>query len=158
MKRDGILNQALSEAIAGLGHGDLLVVCDAGYPIPRQANRIDLAVTQNLPELRPVLSLIKAELIAERVVVAAEMKEFNPLLFKWLQENFADAEFDLIPHSEMLGSIPLRAKAIVRTGAFDPWGNIGLSCGVDAPRWFAREGVKTPDEYRERIARMSERG
>jgi D-ribose pyranose/furanose isomerase RbsD len=138
-----------------MGHGDLLIVCDAGYPIPLQAKRIDLAVTQNVPELRPILSLIKSELITERIIVAVEMREFNPLLFEWLQETFRDADFELVPHTQMLASVPLRAKAIVRTGAFDPWGNVGLVSGVDAPRWFEREGVKTPDAYRERIARMA---
>jgi simple sugar transport system permease protein/D-ribose pyranase len=34
MKRSGILNAALSEAIATLGHLDMFMVVDAGFPVP----------------------------------------------------------------------------------------------------------------------------
>lgn len=152
MKRHGILNQPLSSALASFGHGDLLVVCDAGFPIPREAQRIDLAIAPDLPDLRTVLSLIQSEFIAERIVIAREMKEFNPPLYGWLRSHFTEQEFDEIPHSEILTQIPRRAKAIVRTGAFDPWGNVGLVSGVDVPRWFAREGVIVPDYYRNRMS------
>lgn len=152
MKRGGILNRALSETLASMGHTDLLIVSDAGFPIPLDANRIDLAVVENVPDLRTVLAAINDELIVEGVVIAGEMEEFNPPLFAWLRETFAGAEFDLRPHAEMLSSVARSAKAIVRTGAFDPWGNIGLVSGVDVPRWFSREGVKVPDYYRERLA------
>lgn len=153
MKRGGILNQPLSDAIASLGHGDMLIVSDAGFPIPRETRRIDLALAADLPDLRTMLTLVHAEMIVERVVVAAEMEEFNPPLFDWLREAFSSVDFDLRPHEEMLSSVARSAKAVVRTGAFDPWGNIGLVSGVDAPRWFAREGVRVPDYYRERVER-----
>ena len=29
-----ILNAELNHAIASMGHGDLMIVCDAGFPIP----------------------------------------------------------------------------------------------------------------------------
>jgi D-ribose pyranase len=151
VKRGGILNQPLSNALASLGHTDLLLVCDAGFPIPNDVQRIDLAIAQDLPDLRTVLSLIREELITERVVVATEMAEFNAPLYEWLREHFAEAQFDERPHQEMLSRIAGEAKAIVRTGAFDPWGNIGLVSGVDAPRWFSREGVRVPDYYRDRV-------
>ena len=34
MKRSNLLNSELSYAIASMGHGDLMIVCDAGFPIP----------------------------------------------------------------------------------------------------------------------------
>ena len=151
MKRNGILNQPLSDVIASLGHGDMLIVSDAGFPIPRDAHRVDLALAADLPDLRTVLGLLAAEVITERVVLAAEMETYNAPLFTWLRETFSDAEFDLRPHEEMLSTVARGAKAIVRTGAFDPWGNIGLVSGVDVPRWFAKEGVRAPEYYRERL-------
>jgi D-ribose pyranase len=152
MKRTGILNQQLSAAIAGLGHGDLLMVVDAGFPIPRGSERIDLAIVRDLPDLRTVLKIVQEEVIAERVVIAAEMAKNNARLEQWLRAEFDGADFDLVPHEEMLTSVPSRAKAIVRTGAFDPWGNIALSSGVDVPAWFSREGVVVPDYYAARLA------
>jgi D-ribose pyranase len=82
------------------------------------------------------------------VVIAGEMAEFNPPLHGWLQEHFSGAEFETRPHEEMLTDVARSAKAIVRTGAFDPWGNIGLVSGVDVERFFSKEGVVLPDYYR----------
>ena len=49
MKKTGLLNKDLSEVIAGMGHRDMLVIADAGLPIPPNVRRIDLAVSPNLP-------------------------------------------------------------------------------------------------------------
>ena len=46
-----------------------------------------------------------------------------------------------------------KAKVIVRTGAFDPWGNILLYSGVDVPAWFSKEGVVAPDYYEKKLKR-----
>ena len=52
--------------------------------------------------------------------------------------------------------MPARAKFIVRTGAFDPWGNVALTSGVDAPVWFQKPGVVTPAYYQERASYKDE--
>jgi D-ribose pyranase len=155
MKRQGILNQPLSSALASFGHGDLLIVSDAGFPIPRHARRIDLAIAPDLPDLRTMLLLIQREFITEKVIIAAEMEEFNRPLYSWLREHFQDCQFELRPHSEMLATLAASAKAIVRTGAFEPWGNVGLVSGVDVVRFFSREGVVVPDYYKERWQRAT---
>ena len=62
MKRGRILNAELSKAIALMGHGDLFMVCDAGFPIPLDRWRIDLAITRDLPDLYTVLDLVLSEL------------------------------------------------------------------------------------------------
>lgn len=147
MKRHGILNAQLSGALATLGHTDLIMVVDAGFPIPPDANRIDLAVAENLPDLRTVIGLIADEIVVEAVVRAEDVPSNNPRLDDWLQARFPDAEFTARTHAEILGRTAAAAKVIVRTGAFEPWGNIGLFCGVDVPRWFGGEGVVAPDYY-----------
>ena len=58
MKRHGILNLGLNQAIAAMGHGDYLIVCDAGFPIPSEVPRIDLAVIPDLPDIETVLTAI----------------------------------------------------------------------------------------------------
>ncbi|MFX4292128.1 D-ribose pyranase [Streptomyces bohaiensis] len=151
MKRRGILNDRLSAALATLGHTDLLLVVDAGFPIPRDADRIDLAVTENLPDLRTVLGLVADELVVEGVVRAQEVPTNNPLLETWLHERFTDAAFTTRDHADMLGEVARSAKVVVRTGAFEPWGNIGLFCGVDVPRWFGGEGVVAPAYYADKL-------
>lgn len=151
MKRHGILNAQLSGALATLGHTDLVLVVDAGFPIPRDANRVDLALAENLPDLRTVIGLIAEELVVEGVVYADDVNSNNPMLGDWLKERFAEAEFTTRSHADMLGELARQAKFIVRTGAFEPWGNIGLLCGVDVPRWFGGEGVVAPDYYASKL-------
>ncbi|PSL05319.1 simple sugar transport system permease protein/D-ribose pyranase [Haloactinopolyspora alba] len=151
MKRTGILNAELSGALATLGHTDLLLVVDAGFPIPRTAHRVDLAIAEDLPKLTTVLDLIAAELIVEGVVVAEDVETNNEPLAGWLRQRFADAPLSTRPHAEMLGGLAHEAKVVVRTGAFNPWGNVGLVCGVDVPRWFDEPGVVVPDYYRDRL-------
>ncbi|ARJ06609.1 L-fucose mutarotase [Cnuibacter physcomitrellae] len=151
MKRHGILNAQLSGALATLGHTDLVLVVDAGFPIPRDAHRIDLAIAENLPDLRTVLGLIADEIIVEGVVRADDVVSNNPRLDEWLQGTFTDAEFTTRTHAAMLSEVAREAKVIVRTGAFEPWGNIGLICGVDVPKWFGGEGVVVPDYYASKL-------
>lgn len=151
MKRHGILNAELSGALATLGHTDLLMVVDAGFPIPRSAHRVDLAIAENLPDLRTVLELVSAELVVEGVVRADDVTTNNPRLDEWLQQRFTDADFTTRTHADMLGELAQQAKVIVRTGAFEPWGNIGLFCGVDVPRWFGGEGIIAPDYYASKL-------
>lgn len=151
MKRNGILNAELSGALATLGHTDLVMVVDAGFPIPRSAHRVDLAIVENLPDLRTVLELISNELIVEGVVRADDVTTNNPRLDEWITDRFGDAEFTTRTHADMLGELAQQAKVIVRTGAFEPWGNIGLFCGVDVPRWFGGDGVIAPDYYASKL-------
>ncbi len=154
MKSGKILNADLSYAISSMGHGDLMIVCDAGFPIPNSAWRVDLALVQDVPDLATVLSAIAGEFIAEKVSYAAEMAENNPPLLEKVKRYFPACEYAPIPHEQILAEMANKAKVIVRTGAFDPWGNILLYSGVDAPVWFSKPGLKVPEVYRKRVEQM----
>jgi D-ribose pyranase len=147
MKRGTILNAELNHAIATMGHGDLMIVCDAGFPIPSSAWRIDLALTQDLPDLETTLGLIAGDFVAEKVEYADSLPAHNPVLLQKVRALFPEADHAMIPHAAILGQMAARAKVIVRTGAFDPWGNILLYSGVDVPRWFDKPGTVAPAEY-----------
>lgn len=156
MRRAGILNAQLTHAIASMGHGDTLMVVDAGFPVPADSWRIDLAVTRDVPDLRTVLDLIADELIVERIQYADDVPTHNAPLAAWIASRWPGIETVTAPHSEMLSDVPRRARAVVRTGAFDPWGNISLTSGVDVAAFFARPGVKVPDYYAAQIAALDE--
>lgn len=156
MKNNNILNQQLMNAISAMGHTDLMIVCDAGFPIPKDAWRVDLAVVQDVPDLETVLTAISKEMIVEKVSYAAEMAENNPPLLKKVQHIFSTSTEEPISHQEILSEMAPKAKVIVRTGAFDPWGNILLYSGVDAPIWFNKPGLKVPEEYAERVRQMQQ--
>ena len=153
MKRNeqAILNAELSEAIARMGHTDILLVTDAGFPIPDDVQRIDLALTRGVPTLEETLSLIHEELIPERIHYADDVPEMNPDFDDFLQSLYADsgAEIEPIPHEDVI-AYGEQAKAIVRTGDFVPWGNVVIQCGTDPKPWFDGENEVMPDEYEER--------
>lgn len=151
MNRNNLLNAELAHAIAMMGHGDLMIVCDAGFPIPTNAWRIDLALAPNQPDLAAVLTVIAEALIVEKVGYADTVPTHNPPLLKTVSSLFEDAEHESVAHEQILNKMAARAKVIVRTGAFDPWGNILLYSGVDVPSWFSRKGVTVPDYYADRI-------
>ena len=156
MKSSKILNKELINAIAAMGHTDLMIVCDAGFPIPKDAWRVDLALIQDVPDLETVLTAISSEMIVENVAYASEMAENNPPLLEKVQKIFHTSNHETIPHQQILGEMAAKAKVIIRTGAFDPWGNILLYGGVDAPIWFSKPGVKVPEVYAERVRQMKE--
>ncbi|GAH06803.1 unnamed protein product, partial [marine sediment metagenome] len=43
MKKSGILNIEISRVIASMGHGDYIVISDAGLPIPDSVELIDVS-------------------------------------------------------------------------------------------------------------------
>jgi D-ribose pyranase len=151
VNRNRLLNAQLSHAIASMGHGDLMIVCDAGFPIPSTAWRIDLAIVPDVPDLETVLAPIAENLIAERVAYADTLPKHNAPLLAKIQRLFAGADFEPIKHETILAEMAAKAKVIVRTGAFDPWGNILLYSGVDVPAWFSKEGVVAPDYYAKKM-------
>jgi simple sugar transport system permease protein/D-ribose pyranase len=151
VNRSRLLNADLSHAIASMGHGDLMIVCDAGFPIPSTAWRIDLAIVPDLPDLETVLTPIAEHFIAERVSYADTLPVHNAPLLRKIERLFAGADFEPITHDAILKEMAAKAKVIVRTGAFDPWGNILLYSGVDVPAWFSKEGVVAPDYYARKL-------
>ena len=144
MKRaeQSILHAELNHAIAAMGHTDVLLVTDAGFPIPADAWRIDLALTRGVPNLYDVLELIHQELIPERIRYAEDVPANNPAMHERLQALYtgSGATIETVPHEDMLAA-GHAAKAIVRTGSFVPWGNVAIDCGTDPRPWFdgARE-------------------
>ena len=65
MKKEGIINARLAGALAGLGHTDHVVVCDAGLPIPPGPEVVDLAFRFGVPSFETVLSGVLEELVIE---------------------------------------------------------------------------------------------
>ena len=151
MKRSSILNKELNEVIASMGHTDYLIVCDAGFPIPSDVKRVDLAVTKDVPDLRTVLSVIAEEFIAEKIYVAEDVPANNAPLYQSIQDIYHGIEIETHPHTEILTTFANKAKAIVRTGSYEPWGNIVLQSGVDVPKWFDKEGIIVPEYYKDKM-------
>lgn len=129
MKKTPLLNIALSEVIASLGHGDRLVIADAGLPIPPETLRIDLALTQNIPSFLDTVRTVLAEMKVERVLVARETGQVSPHVLAELKQMLPDTPFEEISHAELKERCA-QARAVVRTGEFTPYANVILVSGV----------------------------
>jgi D-ribose pyranase len=129
MKRTTLLHSELSALIARLGHGDMLVIGDAGLPIPDGPQRIDLALTANLPRFLDVLRVVLSEMQVETAVVADELSDRNPEVAKGIAELLGATPVSGMSH-ENFKALSARARAIVRTGEFSPYANVILRAGV----------------------------
>ena len=129
MKKNGILNREISRVLATLGHYDYLVVADAGLPIPREADCIDLSLDKNMPTVLQILSLLSTELVVEQIFLASEGEHLNKTLISKISEIFPNVERTLIDHVSIKEKVRT-AKAVIRTGDFSPYSNVILSCGV----------------------------
>lgn len=129
MKKTTLLHRELSAAVAGLGHTDRILFADAGHPIPRDADRIDLAVRPGLPAMLDVLGAVLEELSVEAFIVSAEMEHANPALWAAYAELLAPAERVVVPHERFKALVP-GVKTAVRTGEYTPYANVILVAGI----------------------------
>jgi D-ribose pyranase len=150
VKKSRILNKYLNQAIADLGHTEYVIIADAGFPIPDDSKRIDLAIEKDKPGILEILELVMSDLVYEECIVAEEQKSFNPLLFEKVSALCDRCAVATMPHAQLIAEMTSKAKYIVRTGAFEPWGNVILRSGVDAPAWFQKPGTIVPGYYEAR--------
>jgi D-ribose pyranase len=127
VKKAGILNRQLSGALAELGHGHGVLVCDAGMPIPGGPRVVDLAFRAGVPSFAEVLDGLLAELVVEGATAAEEVRDANPAASALLDGHFP--ELVLVPH-EKLKQLSGGAQLVVRTGEARPYANVLLRCGV----------------------------
>ncbi|WP_103503180.1 D-ribose pyranase [Streptomyces sp. SM14] len=127
MKKAGVLNRSLCGAIAQLGHGDGVLVCDAGMPIPRGPAVVDLAFTAGIPSFADVLDGLLGELVVEAATAAEEVSRVNPETARLLAARLPALVF--VPH-DRLKSLSAEARLVVRTGEATPFSNVLLRCGV----------------------------
>ncbi|MBP2058464.1 D-ribose pyranase [Lactobacillus colini] len=129
MKKRGILNSDISRVVADMGHMDLLGIGDAGTPVPKGTEKIDLAVRAGLPSFIDVLKEVLEELEVQKVYIAEEIKIENPDQLKAIQETLPNVEIKFIPHSELKKKLS-DSKAFIRTGEETPYSNVILESGV----------------------------
>lgn len=128
MKKSPLLNIALSQLVASLGHGDMVVIGDAGLPVPPGVPLIDLALTRGIPAFIDTVDAVLAEMQVESYIVADELPVKNDAVAARV------AALDLpgkrtVSHDE-LKKLSRTARAVVRTGEFSPYANIILVAGV----------------------------
>lgn len=134
MKEIGFLNGQIDAALTRQGHMDLLMVVDAGFPVPDDVELIDIALSEGVPSVLDVLAELRKVHSVEKIVMAEETRDHNPAHLKQVFASFGEGvEEEIIPHTE-LKERSRHAKTIIRTGDFTAWGNVLLVSGA-GDRW-----------------------
>jgi len=129
MKKRGILQHELSDLIARTGHTDILVIADAGLPIPPGVQRIDLAISAGVPSFMQVLRPLLEDLAVESVIIASEQREVSPNFHEELRSVLGSIPIQEVPHVEFKQKTQ-SARAVIRTGEFTYYANIIIVAGV----------------------------
>ncbi len=146
MKTKGILHNELANLVARVGHGDMIVIADRGFPFPRHdmTTCIDLSIGRGMPKVADVLKVVLTELEIEKVIIADETKTVSPETYQELKQIIApirnkgnEIEEENIPHPEFKDLVLNGAlngqevKGFIKCGEYTPYANIILVSGVD---------------------------
>ena len=101
----------------------MLVIGDAGLPVPKGVPCIDLAVRVGVPGFWDVLDTVLSEMEVERAVVAEEASA--DVVGQFTKRLGVEA----VSH-EALKALSTDAVAVVRTGETVPYTNVVLVSGV----------------------------
>jgi D-ribose pyranase len=129
MKKTALINSEISHVIASLGHTDMLVVADAGLPIPVGPQRIDLALTRGIPTFLDTLRVVLEEMHVEKALVSEDVKNVNPQIYASICSQLGDIPIEAIQHKDFK-LLTVSAKAVIRTGEFTPYANVILVSGA----------------------------
>ena len=137
MKKGTLLNSEISSVVSRLGHTDSLTISDAGLPVPRGPQRIDLALTSGVPGFLQVVAAVTDEMQVESAILAEEILLHNVQLHSDLialmehlqhrQGNTIDITY--MSHQQFKERTQ-SSQAIVRSGECSPYANIILNAGV----------------------------
>lgn len=130
MKQKGILHPELLDLIAAAGHGDVIVLADAGLRIPTTTARLDLAITCGVPTMAQVVEAVKHELVIEAATVATEFEDWNPDVY-----NDVVGRLPVVPgtksHVDLMAEMADTAFAYIKTGECSAYSSVALVCGVN---------------------------
>jgi len=131
MKKQGILHSELARIIAGMGHGDKLVICDSGYPIPHHRPVADVILTINIPRIIETLNIILEELHVESPIVTHEMETVSPHIYADVKRILKDIPIKFVSHEEFKEFTATTSNiSFVRTGETTKYSNLKLIAGV----------------------------
>jgi D-ribose pyranase len=129
LKKSGILNPALLEALAKLGHMDLICVADAGLPIPDSVPRVDLTLVLGVPTISQVLRAISEDCVFQGKIYAAEALKKNPKFVTEMEDLWPDLPTKTVSHEEFKAMIS-KCRLVIRTGEDSPYANAIMESGV----------------------------
>lgn len=140
MKKNGILNARLMEELTKLRHYDTMVICDIGYPIPADANVVDLSLVAGIPTFMQTLKAVLNEVNFAEYTIFDFMEEANKEYYDELKQIFKNQEGHQVSMDEFR-EITKDANVFVRTGEIRPASNIYLVSSSGDPWSVENYGV-----------------
>ena len=128
MKRGGIYHPAVNHLLASTGHTDYFTVCDRGFPVPVGPERIDLALTDDIPTVLDVVRAVMPEFQVDRVLIATEASTASPDRVQELRVLLDPIPLIAINHLE-LKALAQAGRATIRTADTVPYANIIIVSG-----------------------------
>lgn len=130
MKNANILNPELISAIAAIGHTELFAIADAGLPIPKGVQVVDLSLVAGVPGFLQTLQAVCSELVVEGATVAREMEKVSPEHYEKTRELLRGMPMEKVSHEEFKALLP-KVRTVVRTGETSSYCNVILRAGVN---------------------------
>ena len=138
MRKLGILNAKLQEAITELRHGDGMVIVDQGFPIPKGCYTIELSLVTGIPTFKQVLKAVLDEMRFCEYYIVDFMEEANKEYYDMVTNAFDKYEVKERLSMDEFVEKTKEAKLVIRTGEPLPASNIYLtSCSGDP--WSVEE-------------------
>lgn len=129
MLKGGILHPQLANVLARLRHMDTLVIGDAGLPVPKGVERVDLGWRPGDPAYLDVLEEILKYIVVEKATFAEEAKTVTPEFHKKALALLPEGlPIEYVPHTELKKKSE-KALAIILTGEFTGYTNVILQAG-----------------------------
>lgn len=128
MKKAGILHPEISHLVASLGHTDMVVLADKGFPVPDQTKRINLGIASDLPTILQVMEVIESELSIDRIIVTEEMIDISPERYTLLRQLYPEVLFEKVTHLEFK-ALTKEAKGVIKTGDTCAYANMMIVSG-----------------------------
>lgn len=129
MLKGGILHPQLANVLARLRHMDTLVIGDAGLPVPKGVERVDLGWKPSDPAYLDVLEEILKYIVVEKATFAEEAKTVTPEFHKKALALLPEGlPIEYVPHTELKKKSE-KALAIILTGEFTGYTNVILQAG-----------------------------
>ncbi len=118
-----LLHPEVLRAFAQVGHTDLVTIADRGFPVPLGIERIDLALTDDLPTVLDVLEVLLPLFRPDRLVLTLEMRAVSPARVRELEALVGERKLEFVSH-EAFKRLAGEVRATVRTGDSTPYANV----------------------------------
>ena len=125
MKKSGIINAELMKALTLARHGHMITICDAGFPIPKGEDIIDLSLTAGIPSFFDTLKAVLNEIIVEKFIVVDHMEIYNPQGLQQVQKIMIKQEQENLDFESFIER-SRQSLVFIRTGELMPDSNIIL--------------------------------